>query len=126
MNNNEKTKKGLTKKQSITIISVLGVLLIVLALLNTIDFDKIFEDMFNKESETPEYNYFFYDPDYETDILKDSEYLELDRTISYMEGPITYRDADLDNFFGTSVLKDYFETLINGDSKGYTALFTDE
>ena len=126
MNNNENAKKGLTKKQSITIISVLGALLIVLALLNTLDFDAIFEKIFKKDSETPEYNYFFYDPDYDTDILEDSEYLALDRTISYSEGPITYRDADLDNFFGTSVLKDYFETLINGDAKGYAALFTDE
>ena len=128
MNNteNKKEKKGLSKKSSIIIISILGVLLVVLALLNSLDFDKIFNDMFNKGEETPAYNYFFYEPDYETDILEDEEYLELDRTISYTEGAVTYRVADLDNFFGTAVLEDYFDALINGDAKAYEVLFTDE
>ena len=113
MNNteNKKEKKGLSKKGSIIIISVLGILLVVLALLNTLDFEKIFNDMFDKGVETPTYNYFFYEPDYETNILDDPEYLELDRTISYTEGAVTYKATDLDKFFGTAVLGDILRLL---------------
>lgn len=125
MNTENNKKTVLTKKKSIIIISVLAVLLIVLALLNTIDFDKIIKDLFYK-NEDPVYNYFFYSPDYETDILSDSEYLELDRTVSYTEGAITYRDAELDNYYGTPVIKDYLEALINGDCEKYKSLFTEE
>lgn len=114
------------KKRSITIIVVLCVALVVLALLNTIDFDKIIDDIFHKEDQPPQYNYFFYTPDYDTDILTDSEYLELDRTISYTEGAITFRDVDLDEYFGTAIIKDYFEAMINGDAEAYCNLFSDE
>lgn len=122
----ENTKKfTMTKKKSIIIISLLGILLIVLALLNTIDFDKIIDDIFHKQSE-PQFNYFFYTPDYETDILKDPEYLELDRTISYTEGAVKYNAIDLNNYNGTPIIAEYINAMINGDAEAYGALFTEE
>lgn len=129
MNNNEnqKSKFNLSKKQSIKIVVGLSILVVVLALLHTIDFDAIVYRMFNKDADTtPEYNFFYYDPDYETDIMTDKEYLELDRTVSYTSGVITRKDVDLDDFDGTAVIKDYLEAMINGDADAYAALFTDE
>ena len=60
MNNKEKKSINLTKRQSITIITVLSVVLVLLALLNSIDFDAIIENMFKKDEPTVEYNFFFY------------------------------------------------------------------
>ena len=126
MNNKEKKSINLTKRQSITIITVLSVVLVLLALLNSIDFDAIIENMFKKDEPTVEYNFFFYTPDYDTDIMNDPEYIELDRSVALTEGAVKMYNVDLDEFEGTSVIKDYLDAMINGDATAYAGVFTDE
>ncbi len=122
----KKNKGALTKKQSITIVSVLVILLVVLAVINSVDFDAIINKLKDRNDEIPQYNYFFYDPDYETDIFKDEEYLALDRSISYTEGALTYLDADLDKYDGAPVIKKYLNSMLSGDAVEYAELFTNE
>ena len=116
-NSNNEVKKnktnGLTKKKATVVIVSLSALLVVLAILNTVDFDGIIALMFKKDHQKPQYDYFFYDPDYETDILTDPEYLELDRTVSYTEGALTYIAAELDNYNGTPIIKKYLNEMEN-------------
>lgn len=119
-NKNKKRKKKIIKA-GIWLISAA----VVLALLNLINYDALFNTLFGKKTERPEYSYRFYQADYETDILKDEMYLALDRSCSYSNGAITYGNVDLDDYPGTPVIKDYLECMINGDVKGYNALFNE-
>ena len=76
--------KNLAKKRLIVLIGALFVLL-VLVLLNSIDFEK------SPAEETPDapyvpetyYAYYFVDPDYESNVFENAAYQKLDQTISY-------------------------------------------
>ncbi len=70
----------------------------------------------------------FYEPDYEIDILKDPEYLELDRYISLKRGSYTVA-LDPEKLAGyspaVSVLCQLVDALIRGDAETYNSLFSD-
>lgn len=76
--------KNMNKKRLIILLAALGVLLI-LVLLNSIDFEKTPTEEAPEAPYVPEtyYAYYFVDPDYESNIFENAEYTKLDRTISY-------------------------------------------
>lgn len=86
------------------------------------------------ESDTPEPSELpteapelFEEPDYEYDILKDKEYLALNRDIYYSDGTSTDEITRADCATlgaGVSLLWDMIDCIIAGDAEGYNALFT--
>ena len=125
--------KSKDRKKSIAIISVLfgGAILIVLlslAMLSIVsDDDDEKQDSIN--------TYIFYEPDYEFDIMNDDKYLELDRQI-YFENPETgitvvvdkekLEDVPNDQKEYISLLCDFVNYAINGQSEEFNALFSEE
>lgn len=75
-----------------------------------------------------EYDFDFYEPDYEADILSDDEYLSLDRSFLYKIGAVT---TVLDGKNGSSdrvveFIADYINTLIMGDYESYSSFFSEK
>lgn len=71
----------------------------------------------------------FRTPDYTLDITTVSEYMDKDRFITYTYGAESIGlDESNQNSFGKGVsfFVKYFKTLIDGDTDGYNALFTEE
>lgn len=121
-------KGGKLQKKTVVIIivSVMAVA-VILAILNTIDYYGLIEAIFgDKREENLQFNYKFYDPDYETDIMKDESYLALDRTVSYTKGAVKLFDVDISEYPGGDVIKDYLDSMIAGDAEKYNSLFTNE
>lgn len=117
----------LKKKTAATIILVIVVLAIILAVLNSIDYDEMIKSIFgDKYDENLQFNYDFYDPDYETDILKDESYLVLDRSVSYTKGAMTLGNVNIADYPGGRVIAEYLDSMIAGDAERYNSLFTDE
>lgn len=126
----EKNKK---KRNIIIVFSSLIGVMVLLIVLNMI-MDKITEipigEIVNKSSTAPtvEYNYKFYEPDYEYNILEDTEYLDKNRYIEYTEGAVSVTIAD-GNFkmFGKPLefFDEYFNTAVNGDHNKYNTFFTE-
>ncbi|MGM9681463.1 MAG: NfeD family protein [Eubacteriales bacterium] len=123
------------KKGAIIFLAVLGVLAVVLALLNTVDFEALAEKI-NENKETtaeavPVKTYpptYFEIPDYNENLADDGEYLALDRNIYYSyrgETFVVERDVpdkdDLRRFW-----QEYFDAVTAGDAKAIDALCTDE
>ncbi len=123
MENADKTR--LSKKKSITILVSLFVVAILLTLLNMIDFDAIINEN-KKQPEITDYGYSFYEPDYDTDIFSDPEYIALNRDISYQSGGLTISPADLNEVKGASVIADYLDAMMTGNAEKYSSLFTNE
>ncbi len=71
----------------------------------------------------------YYDPDYDYDIMKDEEYLGLDRYIYYMDARTNETIIILDheiNGYGPAMvtLKAMLDAIIAGDHEAYNALFS--
>ena len=73
----------------------------------------------------------YYEPDYDYDIMKDQEYLDLDRYIYYKDKQtnetILIEDKDIEkNNYGPAVqtLKKMIDAIIAGDHEAYNALFS--
>ena len=78
-------------------------------------------------SKLPELN--FYSPDYEVNILDDTEYLELNRIISYRNGPLTITVSPEDYLATDPVLAflaDMIDTMINGNYSEYPNYFSEK
>lgn len=120
-------KKKTPKQKAITIIIWLFVASVVVAGLYMVDYDAIISSLFEEDyDDYMNFNYYHYPPDYETDILKDEEYLALDRTVSYSNGTTKLGDVDLNTIPGCSVIRQYLDAMINGNAEKYNSLFTDE
>ncbi|MGM9637464.1 MAG: NfeD family protein [Eubacteriales bacterium] len=123
------------KKRAIVFLVILGVLAVVLAVLNAVDFEALAEKISEKQSETaeavPVKTYpatYFEIPDYYEDVTADASYLALDRNIYYTYQGETFvieRNVpdknDLRRFW-----QEYFDAVTNGDAAGIDALCTDE
>ncbi len=126
MNDNKQNKRRV--KIGIAVFFAFSVLI---ALLTMIDFDVLYAkltgptELFKEEFDDDQ----FYVPDYETNILTDPEYLDLDRELLWSENGITEKlhDNNYEKYHEEGVLvHDYFESLITGDSDRYNALFSQE
>ena len=74
----------------------------------------------------------FYTPDYDHDIMKDQEYLDLDRNIYYYASSDQYGSVvvlDEENCgkqaMGVTLLYEYVEAIIAGDVDAYNAFYSD-
>ncbi|MBE6638590.1 MAG: hypothetical protein E7616_03920 [Ruminococcaceae bacterium] len=124
MKENEKSKRRI--KIGITVFFVFAV---VIALLSMIDFDVLYAKI-SGPTKIPEPEYAdedFYIADYTTDILSDPVYLELDRTLTWVEDGVSEKlsDNNYEKYHEPGILvHNYFESLIHGDADAYNALFS--
>lgn len=75
------------------------------------------------------YNYKFYTPDYEYNILDDTDYLDKNRYIEYTNGAVSITIADGKfSEYGKPLefFNEYFTAVINGDHNTYNSFFSDE
>lgn len=89
---------------------------------------------FMSKSETPELPELpteppeaFVEPRFDYDILKDAEYLALNRSVCYSDGTITRELEEAERTTmgaGVALLWDMLDRIIAGDTEGYNALFT--
>ncbi len=82
-----------------------------------------------ERQELPQYSYDFHVADFDRDILKDAEYLELNRYIAYTEGATTVLITDGDyEYYGPVVefFAEYIDAVIHGDHVKYNSFFSDE
>ena len=127
----DKNKK---KRRAVILIITLVALMVVLLILNFV-MDKVNEipisEMFeNNNAETAIVkSYTFVEPDYDTNIMDDEEYLGKTRYIEYTNGAISVMIAD-EKFseFGKPLVffNEYFTAVINGDHTTYNSFFTDD
>lgn len=127
--------KNLKKRRLIVLLATIGVL-ILLVLLNAIDFEKSPTEEAPEAPYVPEtyYAYYFVDPDYDSNIFENSDYMKLDRTIAYTysgqtvdlknslkDGSAEIYDPPFDNFFAK-----YFAALAKGNADGsFDALYSE-
>ena len=134
-----KSKKKKLKKAVIVVICIFAFLGILCAVLSIIS-EKLKEDNENLGNNLPQsvnldgksyINY--YEPDYETNIFEDDDYLAKNRTVKYVisaeSGKTSiildeYDFSELDE--GQRFFVDYFEKVINGDCEAYHGMFTEE
>lgn len=118
----------MVKKRKLKVViwaAVIFLLLIISASVVTILFSR---DDNITPPDNVEYNFDFYDPDYEADILSDDEYLSLDRTILYKIGAITTA-FDEKNGSADKVVKfiaDYIDAMVMGDYELYPSFFSEK
>ena len=100
-------------------IGILLVLLIVVALVLWIVSSNI--------KATPKYDYDFYDPNYNLNLKDYPDYLNKNRDIKYTDETTQQIEITADNYkelgMTAEFFYDYFETIKNGDAKGYNAFF---
>lgn len=134
MEQNQK-QKSLKKKRLLILIGAVCVLLL-LVLLNSIDFEKSPTEEAPEAPYVPEtyYAYHFVDPDYESNIFEDPDYQKLDHSISY-----TYNNqtVDLKNDLKNTnhesydvpfakFFVEYFTALAKGNANGnFDAFYSD-
>ena len=128
----ENTKKNLgSKALVIRLALIMGVLLVFLLILNSLDFSGISNDKNEEELQkvtdmtyAPDY---FYEPDFEKDILSEKSYLAKDRGIHYTQGNETFYIEEggynLNKY--TDFFKTYFSLIEKGDAKSLNALCTE-
>ena len=112
--------QNMNKKRLIILLAALGVLLL-LVLLNSIDFEKTPTEEAPEAPYVPDtyYAYYFVDPDYESNIFENAEYKKLDRTISYTYNGQT---VDLKNSLKTGSAENYDSPFGNFFAKYFAAL----
>lgn len=132
-NNNEKTleelqrQSGIMKKKlTVILISVLGAVALILGTATVVSILK------NNKKPDFEYDDSYFYPTYQGDIMTYSDYLDLDRTVSYCadpsgQGMTTSIDETNEAEFDASVLflRDYINVVISGDEQAYNALFNE-
>ena len=122
MNNKRKIKIGIV---------VFFLFAVLISLLTLIDFEALYLKLAGPiEVDIPSYSEKDFSPaDYYTDILKDPEYLELERVLTWQENGITEKllDNDYKKYDEEGELINlYFESLIMGDAQTYNSLFSEE
>ena len=120
----ENTRKR-AKVFAIVIAALLALLLLIAFLI-----DGGLGKLFHKNETPKNHDVFLYEPDYDEDIFENTEYMSLDRFITYTDGAVTVRAVDDDDlksagkyavFFG-----EYFDAVINGDAEKYVSFFTEK
>ncbi len=133
---NDNSKKRADKKRVIIIFSLLLAALIILPLLNMIDLNKLLPEKEGDKDEKPELttstlgDHHFTEPDYNEDIMQDSDYLELNRSLFYTYENETFEVTDNPSEYGNdpvaTFFKKYFDSAIAGDCKTFNSCYTEE
>lgn len=124
-NNNKKAAKRII----IALLTIItGIVVACLALVGAIEH-------FNQLEESSGGTLIFHEANYDFDILTDEGYLELDRNV-YFENPVNgitsaivdgnFEDVPTDQYKFVSLICDFVNYAINGDSAALNALFSDE
>ena len=120
------------KKRNVTIIFITLVGAAILLIILNFVMDKVNEipmsEIFNSTPEPVAKNYTFVTPDYDANILEDTEYLDKNRYIEFTNGAmsVTIADGRFSEYGKPLVFfNDYFNTVINGDHETYNAYFTE-
>ena len=127
---NKKQNLG-SKALVIRLALIMGVLLVFLLILNSLDFSTLSDTKNEEEIEKvtdmtypPDY---FYEPDFEKDIMSEKSYLSKDRGIYYTQGNETfYIEEDGYNLNKYSdFFKTYFSYIEKGDAEALNAICTE-
>ena len=113
----------------ITLIGLMAVLIILNFVMDKVNEIPISELFDTPKEETVNKNYTFTEPDYETNIMEDSEYLDKNRYIEYTNGAISVTITDGKfNEHGKPLVffNEYFTAVINGDHNTFNNFFTDD
>lgn len=132
----DNSKKRSDKRRIIIIFSVLLAALVILPILNMIDFNKLLPERDEGDDRREEIttvtlgDHHFAEPDYDEDIMKDPDYLALNRSLFYTYDNETFEVTDNPSEYGNSALatffKKYFDSAISGDCKTFNSCYTDE
>ncbi|MBQ8510074.1 MAG: hypothetical protein IJ493_09240 [Clostridia bacterium] len=141
MDQNAQNQNNKRQKKKKTIAAVMaamcGICVIGLFFLNTTDMTFDF-DFGSGSSDTEVVQYVYdgkgvhrislYDPDWESDIFENREWLDQNRWLTYVEGgmAITLVDEDYDAYGDTIVMfADYFDALMHGDAERLNGFYED-
>ena len=126
-------KRSRDKKKALTIFLILGIAVIVLPLLNMIDFNALLPDESEQQSGQTVTtvtlgDHHFTEPDYDEDIMADKDYLEKNRYLHYSYENETFEVVSDPARYGSlcQFFYNYFESAKAGDHKTYNSLFTEE
>lgn len=130
-------KKKSLKKASVIVISVIAALCLiclVLAAVNGLIKRNSNADTVSGQLDLSGKSYInYYEPDYETDIMTDEDYLAQNRTVKYVipsdtgSVSIVLDEYDRNELTeGQRFFMSYFDTVISGDYEKYHEMFTDE
>jgi len=116
-------QKQNNKRLLIVLACCFGSMLLLMGL-NSINFDIDISSWFEEEEE-PIY-YYLYEPDWESNIYENEEYMAKDRYINYTEGPMTTIITPENNEFGElgEFFLAYFRALTDGDAQTFNTFFT--
>lgn len=116
------------KKKALIAIICAVLVMVVLLILNNIDWTALALTYGAPEGTVVTAVYEFEEPDYEYDIFSDDKYVEKNRYIQYTDGAqtITITDGDYATIGGgLPVLAQYMECAVNGDADGMNSLLTE-
>lgn len=123
MSEGRKGEKSAAQK----VVLIVLIAAVVITALYFLPYDKILAALFPKEEPHPE-DIYFYEPDFERNILLDPEYLAMDRYISFTKGSETFTvtDGNYEKLGKDAVvIAKYIDALVRGDADAYNALFTE-
>ncbi len=132
--NKQKNRKAPLKKRSAKSIIILFLLFIIGTTVMCLALLVVMSDHGNEQPEKGT-TYLFYEPDYDLNILKDENYLELDRTVKFSnpDNGITYAivDGNMDEVptvmhESVALLCDFVNYAIHGESEKLNQLFSKE
>jgi len=90
----------------------------------------LMENLLAQEDEDYTTSYIFYPSDYEKDIFSDPEYLDLNRYITVVEGPLAVTVTDGDFLSHGEVVaflaEKYIDSIIRGDAQTYNSCFSEK
>ncbi|MHB1154684.1 MAG: hypothetical protein ACYCWE_21680 [Eubacteriales bacterium] len=118
------------KKENKKIIFILFsavLIMFLLVLLNNINFDVDMSKMFGGRKSEETVKIHFAQPDYESNIYENVEYMSKNRYIVYTEDPFTSIITETNNEYGNigKFFLNYFKTLTDGNAELYNNFFTD-
>ena len=120
------------KKIVITVIIVIFMVFVLLLILN-FAFDKLspmIKNIIVKPEPIPNIpKYHLYEPDYDSNIFENEEYINKNRYIEFTDGAvsITITDNSFDKYGKPlEFFNEYFTALMNGEYEKYNSFFTDE
>lgn len=90
----------------------------------------LMENFMAQKNEDYSSSYIFYPSDYEKNIFSDPEYLELNRYITVVDGPISVTVTDGDYLSHGEVVaflaEKYIDSIIKGEAETYNSCFSEE
>lgn len=131
----KKEKTPRPREQKIRVLKIIGVCvaaLVVLSLLNMIDFDALYLKMFSPKplsDTTGNKQITFATPNYSENIFDDPDYMAQVRDIRYTEGALSTiisDDSHAQYGVGVVLLHNYLEAVIAGDAEALPGFFTED